>query len=202
MDRPLTEDQRQLVERFIPFAHWAVNTLKAKRWLPATLLDREELTSAAYLGLCRAASRFDSNKSAFGTYAMYAIRSAVADAATRSRVIRMPSTAFNSKHFTRIPAIGTMTDLELSANELFTAPETQEPTERDDTIEYLESLTTKLDERSRFVLQQLYSEQQSMRRVGQMIGMSHESVRQIKRKAIIKLRHSVMQVRVPHDRTE
>lgn len=195
MTKPLNKRQQRLVESHVKFAYYIGNKLRKAKWLPAVLLDKDELDSACLFGLVRAASMYDAKRGiAFTTYAMYAIRSAVASSAINAQVVRFPTTQFDGRDYNQAVRSITATDVGDDFDlEKFPTNHNQGEceTETSDENEYLARLLSLLDDRSIWVLRQIYHHQVSMRELGKLMDLSHEGVRQIKQRAIREIQRYI-----------
>jgi RNA polymerase sigma factor for flagellar operon FliA len=83
----MTAEQQKLVVDFMPFAEaLAGRYFREKKPVG---VDVEDLQACAYLGLCRAATRFDPARGLkFSTYAYHRVLGAIRDAARESRAAR------------------------------------------------------------------------------------------------------------------
>lgn len=189
--KKLNKAQQKLVEDHIRFAYWSVNRLKRSKWLPAMLLDKDELESAALLGLCRAALKFDPERGKqFSTYAAYCIRSVVVMSAIHSQVIRFPTTQFDGRKFKSCIFALRMSDLHISDLEKL-EKEHNEPEPGNEQREYLNRLLSLLDDRSIQVLRAVYWDKVSMSKLSNQMNLSKEGVRQIVQRAVKKIRRYI-----------
>ena len=90
--RPLTDEQRDLVERNVGLAYrFAKDYCKC---YPAR--DRDEVLSAAFEGLTIAAGKYDPARASFSIYARWWMRARVRHAVIRSYVVHIPAHAFTA----------------------------------------------------------------------------------------------------------
>ncbi len=94
---PLTEDQRRLVERYLPLAKSMARKMNPPR------LDLDELISAAYLALVEAAESFDPAYTVnFATFARIRIHGALSDCRRNWYRLAIDSDGIHSPEFRRL----------------------------------------------------------------------------------------------------
>jgi RNA polymerase sigma factor (sigma-70 family) len=193
---PLTAEQQQMVENHLRFGYWVANRMRKGRWYPAMLLDRDELDAVCLYGICRAVSLFDVNRNVtFRTYAMHVLRSEVAKAALHSQAIRLPSTSFDARANAKGVQCVTMTDLSATITMEHIEKgnnEDESMIDKEDEIHNLHEYLSCLDDRSSLILELIYFERANLREISRLLGISHERVRQVKEKALTKLREMTL----------
>jgi len=157
---------QQLVEQYIPLANKLA--YQKKRTLP-NFIDIEELKSAAYMGLCEAASRFDTDyEVAFSTFAYPRIFGAIHDY-LRERGWGKKSQPRNALSLD----VPSTEDEECSLKDMLEAK-----VERNDE-EFLEVVSLTLDKQAKDVLRYYFIDEYSMREVGEKFGVSESRISQL-----------------------
>lgn len=157
---------QELVEQYVPLANKLA--YQKKRTLP-NFIDVEELKSAAYMGLCEAASRFKPEyKVAFSTFAYPRIFGAIHDYLRELGWGKktQPTSAVSLD----APSVE---DEECSLSELLEAKE-----ERNDE-EFLEVVSKNLDDQARDVIRYYFIDDYSMKEVGEKFGVSESRISQL-----------------------
>jgi RNA polymerase sigma factor (sigma-70 family) len=140
-----------LVLQYMPLAKKLA--AQRKKGLPK-FVDLEDLISAAYLGLCEAASRFDTSKNvSFSTFAYFRINGAIYD-------------------YLRGQGWG-------AGNRCDVDVDTQPGFEETNHNEMLEIVSQGLGDQAQSVLRYYFVDQFSMKEVGEKIGVSESRVSQI-----------------------
>jgi RNA polymerase sigma factor (sigma-70 family) len=193
--RPLTDDQRELVAKNLGLAGGVARVFGRKSGL-----DFEERRSAAFLGLCRAAQSFDSEKSRFSTYGTIGARTAVRMAIRDSYAIGIGAHQHHSlmndaKPEGRIPAqireqaerATHVRSLPFNGDYL---PEQRSPPVQEivEETEFCASLLQHLDWRRRLVIRQCVMRGRKLREVGSMLGVTTERARQLRNEGLAILR--------------
>lgn len=178
-DRPLSDEERQLVEDNLGLATHFAQRFQASR------MEFEDLVQEAYMGLIDAARLYKtSHGTRFSTYARWHILKKVMDAIhNRNEIVRTPR---------RRPSLicGSLTDAAAHAlPDRALTPE--EMLDRDETNEAIRQLIKELPHRDAIVLRLRYgvnTQKMTLREVGEILAVTPERVRQIQNAAEKKLR--------------
>lgn len=160
----MTPYQDTLIEKHMQLAR---NLAYQKKRLLPKFVDVEDLVSAAYLGLCEAATRYDEAQgTAFITFAYRRVWGAIHDYLREQIVGKRddPITVYSLDHEgeDETPLKNSVADKELTSDD-----------------EVLEVLTSGLSEQSRETVRYYYFESYSMKEVGEKLGVSESRVSQI-----------------------
>jgi len=172
------------------FGYWVASQMVKRRWLPALLLEREELESVCLFALVRAAGLFDPKRGVtFRTYGMHVLRTEVARAALHSQVVRFPQTKFDRRQMTPGISVVTMTDLSDTVDMASIGGTTgEQQADNNDESDYLRAAIDTLKPQARQVMELIYYQKHSLRQIGRIMGLSHEWVRQIRDESLSILR--------------
>ena len=156
---------QQLVEQYIPLANKLA--YQKKRTLP-NFIDVEELKSAAYMGLCEAASRFKPELNvAFSTFAYPRIFGAIHD------YLREQGWGKKTDPHNAVSLDSHCDDSECSMVDTLEAK-----VERNDE-EFLEVVSQDLDDQASQVLRYYFIDEYSMKEVGEKFGVSESRISQL-----------------------
>lgn len=199
---PLTESQQQLVTQNLGLVYTMLGQIK-RRW---PNLNEEDCIGAGYVGLTKAAAGFNPEfKVLFSTYACAAIKQTIYREIREGRLIRVPYRSNRAREetitrqqdalrasFVPLAMTGTKEDYAVLA-----LPEEEKPcpVEEADSTEYLQRVLRTamrhLTRREKEVTRLVVVEGKTLRAVGEILGITKERVRQIRLKAIVKLRRQL-----------
>jgi RNA polymerase sigma factor (sigma-70 family) len=95
-DMKLTEEQQQLVLSHMRLVYGVYSRMKKQGWLEVRILPYDDAISSGYLGLVRAATKFDPSKGiSFATYAYFAIKNEIRHNSLFCSAVATPSTAIH-----------------------------------------------------------------------------------------------------------
>lgn len=155
-----------LVEQYIPLANKLA--YQKKRSLP-NFVDVEELKSAAYMGLCEAASRYNPDFGvAFSTFAYPRVFGAIHD------YLREMGWGKRSE-----PIQVLSLDSSTSDDKESTLGGTIEAKAEHDSDEFFEVIALSLDEQADKVLRSYFIDEHSMKEVGEQFGVSEGRISQL-----------------------
>tara|TARA_Y100000034_G_scaffold94926_1_gene115134 strand:- start:692 stop:1249 length:558 start_codon:yes stop_codon:yes gene_type:complete len=161
---------QQLVEQYIPLANKLA--YQKKRTVP-NFIDVEELKSAAYMGLCEAASRFKEDYGvAFSTFAYPRIFGAIHD------YLRERGWGKKTEPRNALSLDAPSSD---DGNECSLGDMLEAKVERNDE-EFLEVVSQNLDEQAKSVLRYYFIDDFSMKEVGEKFGVSESRISQLIKK--------------------
>lgn len=178
----MTPDERNaLVEKHLPLA-----TFFAKKFR-ATTMDFDDLVQEARIGLIDAAERFDPKRGLkFSTYAVWHIRKQIMEAIrSRNDTIRTPRRQAG-KICGSLENVPDMPDTAPSPDELMAA---------DEEVQAIQGCIKHLPAREAIVIRLRHginTEKLTLRKVGDILGVSPERVRQIQAGAEEKLRELLL----------
>ena len=92
----LTEEQQQLVVSHMRLVYGVYTKMKKQGWLEVRILPYDDAIASGYLGLVRAAIKFDPTKgNCFATYAYFAIKNEIRHNSLFCSPVATPSTAIH-----------------------------------------------------------------------------------------------------------
>ena len=157
-------------------------------------LSLPDLINEGNLGLIKAAEKFDETRGfKFISYAVWWIRQSILQAiADQSRIIRLPLNQVNTRHISMdAPFIGDEESSLLDIIPNYDAPSTDKSLVEESLRDEISRVLQVLDEREHKVIEAYFGINQremTLEEIGDKYGLTRERVRQIKEKAIRKLR--------------
>ncbi len=181
-----------LIERY---SELAVGIARCMRVPQSSVADRDDVASAAMIGLISAVDRFDTRRGVpFEAYAALRIRGAVVDELRR---LDERGRADRRRQDTLLPAVSLDTLLERGAHQGPVADDgVSERYEQEDLKTRVQGALGRLPARQREVIARYYGDELTLRETGARMGISEARACQLHGRAIQNLRHDLA-VRVP-----
>jgi len=181
---PLTEEQKQFAEANLGIAKWWANKMLPRYQFFKTMLEEDDVISIGYAAICRAAQGFDPSKGIkFSTYAQRCIFQAVCDQARRAQFIRKP--------LSPEPLPFKYVSQNIQKNEPYY--DDRAIMEERDSNELLSKKVSRclrlLSKRHREILIRRCMKGETLKQVGERIGVTKERVRQIQEDAMDQFGH-------------
>ena len=159
----------------------------AYKYARRTLMDHEEIVSAALMGLVRAAHAFDPSRGfAATTYAHYAIERAIWTEIARMRAKGLGGCASGKPRFP-VPEIESIGEVRESSLSTFDADMSEADDQRYRVVQMLRLIK---DRRARAMVRARFLRGMTLDECGKKFGVTKERVRQIVLKAVNVMRRS------------
>lgn len=177
----------ELVVRNLPLGRYFANRYRRSG------VPHDDLVSAAYGAMVTAADRFDARVARYGTYASWWINRALKTLVADDRLVRLPmkkavaAPPESTVSFSRTPEDAETTRV---PEDVFgTAPEQG----RWSQVADLRALMgTALTEQEATIIRRRFRDDETLKAIGETLGLSRERIRQIEKGAIAKLKKALV----------